>query len=125
MLKKPLFFVRSEYADVFKSHVAAYTRKDGTVVAEHDDSRVSSDAAFDAISAAGGSTARTSSSGIGYYHGEKRKTLAHRDEADGTRTVSKRELDEHLSALRGSSGHETAKDGTLPGWKKTGVNHAK
>jgi hypothetical protein len=67
------------------------------------DDRVNSDDAFDQIKAAagGGANVKTSSGGINYAHKTGSATLAHRDEPDGSRTVSKRELDQHLAKLKG------------------------
>lgn len=41
MAKKALFFTAPESAELLKSHVSSYTRKDGTFVGEHDDKRAS------------------------------------------------------------------------------------
>lgn len=94
---------------LLKAHVSGYTTSKGTYVAEHEDkrqkggdSRVSSDEAFDKISAAGGKNASTTSGAIHYYHDGQKKSLAHKEGPGGSRTVSSHELDRHLSAMKGS-----------------------
>ena len=102
-MNKPVVFL--------KSHVDAYTRKDGVVVQAHDDKRVSSDHAYDRIKAAGGQGVHTTSDGINYAHKNTGSaTLAHRDEPDGHRTVSERDLNTHLSKIKGEASGVHHKD---------------
>lgn len=64
------------------------------------DERISSDDAFDKLKAAGASNVSTTSGHINYAHKKTGSAkLAHREEKDGSRTVSKRELDDHLAKI--------------------------
>jgi hypothetical protein len=80
-----------------------YKKKAAQAKGKPSDERVNSDDAFDQIktAAGGGANVKTSSGGINYAHKTGSATLAHRDEPDGSRTVSKRELDQHLAKLKG------------------------
>lgn len=109
----------NEY-DLLKSHIDAYTRKDGTVVAAHEDKRT----ALSNIPAKGGSAKKES------------KPIHHSDLKEGDQLIgpdgekheyshTKRGLGRMQIETRAGHSFPTEKDGSLPGWKKTGTNFAK
>lgn len=121
-MKKLLIVDKAAASEILaKAHVASYTRKDGTFVAEHDDKRmaaakspVHSDDAFDRIHAAGGQNVKTTSSGISYYHGGELKHLPHKEDARGDRYVNGEDLHSHLSAMKGPESSPAPKPAAKP-----------
>ena len=65
-----------------------------------DDKRISSDDAIIALEKAGAKNIKTKSSGIVYFVNGRIYELPHKDEPNGSRTVSEKELNVHLSYLK-------------------------
>lgn len=99
-----------EVAELAKAHVRGYTRGDGTFVNEHDDKRA----------------AKPKKAAKPLHH----KDLKEGDELEGPDGEKHEYLSTHrglgrmVIETRAGHKHPTEKDGTLPGWKKTGRNNA-